>query len=351
MKEIILLKDYLNRFGSKHDDYPYRSGMDKEKLKQYFDQFELKAIFLSFDEINFRKSDFVGYPVVYTSQEDLNYKYKSYIEDVVYGLELSGAKVIPAFKYLKANNNKIFMEIIRDQLNIPEIKNIRSYHFGTLEDAMSKVESLDSPLVVKGAEGAMSKNVKLATNKKELYKALKQIAATKNIKYEFKDYLRQKKHKGYRRESKFRNKFIIQNYVPHLSHDWKIYVFGDHFFIFKRPVVNKNSFKASGGGYDNYYYGKDAELPSGIFDFAQKIFREMDTPFVSLDVAYDYKTHEFFLLEFQLIYFGTAGILKKYSNEYFYKGKNKWVAIENHGDIEYEYAYAVNHYLKKQNIK
>ena len=36
MKEIIALMDYKSKFGSKHFDTPYRSGMDKKKLAAYF---------------------------------------------------------------------------------------------------------------------------------------------------------------------------------------------------------------------------------------------------------------------------------------------------------------------------
>jgi len=344
-KKIFLLIDYLNRFESKHDDYPYRSGMDKNKLKEYFAQQNLEAIFIPFSEVDFRNNKMKGEYVLYTSQEDPGYYYKSYIEDVVYGLEIAGAKLIPSFKYLRANNNKVFMEILRDQLAITTLQNIKSYHFGTLEECMRKADTFKYPVVIKGAEGAMSKNVALAETKNELVDTIKKMAATRIIKEELRESIRGRKYKGYKIQSNFRKKYVVQSFIPDLKNDWKVYVFGDKIFVFYRPIFKERGFRASGGGYDNYYYGLNAQVVDGLFDFAFDIYKALKTPFVSLDIAFD--GNDFYLLEFQLVYFGTAGILKKYSKEYFVKQDGDWVTNKNEGDIEKVYVESVIKYLSK----
>lgn len=344
-RKIFLLIDYLNRFESKHDDNPYRSGMDKNKLKEYFAQNNFEAIFIPFSEVDFRNNNMKGEYVLYTSQEDPGYYYKSYIEDVVYGLELAGAKLIPSFKYLRANNNKVFMEILRDQLTITAAQNIKSYHFGTLEECLKKADSFAYPAVIKGASGAMSKNVALAKSKTELLSTIKKLSATINFKEQLRERIRERKYTGYKIQSGFRKKYIIQNFIPNLKNDWKVYVFGDKIFVFYRPIFKERGFRASGGGYDNYYYGLDAQVVDGLFDFAFDIYKVLDTPFVSLDIAFD--GNEFYLLEFQLVYFGTAGILKKYSKEYFVKQDGDWVSNKNEGDIEKVYVESVVKYLSQ----
>ena len=344
MRNILLLTDYLNRFESKHDDYPYRSGMDKRKLKQYFEEYGYNAIIITPTEVDYRKDIVADLPVVYTSQEDPGYFYKSYIEDIVYGLELAGARVIPPYKYLRANNNKVFMEILRDQMEFEGIKNIQSSCFGTLEEAMNKADEFEFPVVVKGATGAMSANVALAKNKDELKKTLRQIAATRNLKEELREIVRSKKYIGYTKQSKFRSKFIIQKFIPGLENDWKLYVFGQKIYVFYRPIFKHRGFRASGGGYDNYFYGSEAKIPDGLFDYAFSIYKTLNTPFVSLDIAQT--RNEFLLFEFQLVYFGTAGILKKYSKEYYIREGDNWTGKPNDGDIEKVYVESVVSYLK-----
>ena len=111
MKKIYLLTDYKGHFGSKHDAIPYRSGTDKNLLQKYFSEYGFKTVFLGFSEVDFRKMDFKNKYVLYTSSEDVGCHYKSYIEDIVYGLHLQGAQLIPGYKWLQAHNNKVFMEI------------------------------------------------------------------------------------------------------------------------------------------------------------------------------------------------------------------------------------------------
>lgn len=344
MRKIILLVDYKDRFGLKHFDIPYRSGMNKQILKQYFQDNDYDVSFLKFNEIDF-SSDYKDQLVLYTSSEDIGYHYKNYIEDIVYGLELAGAIVIPGYKYLHANNNKVFMEILRNQSSLNEIKNIASYHFGSLVEIKTKLDTLKYPLVFKLAEGASGSNVKLVKSKKDLIKTVKKYCRTRYLQEDLWDLGRSGKHKGYIKESLYRQKFILQEFIPNLVNDWKIYVFYDKYYIFYRPVFEHREFKASGGGYDNYFYGINAQAPEGIFDYAELIYNKLGVPNVSLDIAFDGKF--FYLIEFQSVYFGTAGIL--YSNEYFIKNKGEWIYEQNEKDIEKVYVHSITEYVKNKN--
>lgn len=342
--KIIILTDYLGRFGSKHNAFPYRSGMDKHKLKQYFYEYGFEAVFVPFSEVNFRKNEIISQYVLYTSQEDPGCYYKSYIEDIVYGLELLGAKVIPPYKYLRANNNKVFMEILRDQLELPIVKNIKSYHFGTLEECLKKADLFEYPVVIKGAEGAMSKNVTLAKSKTELFKKVKKLSRTKNYKEELREFVRSFKYEGYKKQSKCRKKFIVQNFIPNLKNDWKVLIFYDKYFIFQRNV-RKNDFRASGSGQDKYYYGSSCPVPDGIFDFARIIFNKLNVPQASLDIAFNGK--EFFLLEYQLLYFGTVGVVRSDCYYYFDSLNMSWIKKDVKPILEKEYVRSIVKYIEK----
>ena len=343
MNKIFLLTDYKNNFGSRHDSIPYRSGMDKKKLVEIFAKYGYDVEYLPLSEAWCNKDKLKGNLILYTSQEDIDYHYKNYIEDIIYALELFGCRVIPSFEYLKANNNKVFMEMMCDHKKLRSNDTLKTFNFGTLEEALKCMNKFQFPIILKGATGASAENVYLAKNKKDLIYKLKKISSTQKLTKDIKDSLRAIKYKGYSKESKYRKKFIIQSFIPNLKNDWKIYIFGEKIFVFYRPVFKHREFKASGGGYNNYYYGKEAFIPDGLFDFAYDIFKKLNVPCASLDIAL--ADNFFLLLEFQVIYFGTAGILKKYSSEYFFKDNNKWIERKNSGDIESIYVNSIAKYI------
>ncbi len=343
MEKIFILTDYKNIFGSKHNATPYRSGMDKDLLKKYFEESNFEVNFLEFSEIDFRKMNFKDKYVLYTSSEDIGYHYKDYIEDIILGLHLQGAILIPEYKYLRANSNKVFMEILRDQMNLDSIKNIKSHHFGTIEELNNRIDEFTFPVVIKSAAGAMSSGVRLAHNKKELIKIAKRLSRTKYLYDELWDYGRSIKHKGYIRESKYRKKFIIQDFTPGLKNDWKILVFGDRYYIFLRPS-RKNDFRASGSGADKYIYGKNFFIPDGIFDFAKSVFEKIKAPFLSIDIGYNEK--DFYLFEFQVIYFGTVG--HERSSCYYVNENSSWIEKKNALDIEKVYVDSIVKFINRK---
>ena len=337
--KIIILTDYKNNFGSKWNAKPYRSGLQKELLTQYFKQYSYNATFKAFSNIAINYSDYKNVPVLYTSSEDIEFKYKSYIEDIIYALELGGANVIPNYKFLKANNNKVFMELLKKNVFSDDINNLRTQVCGVFEDI--DLKKLIYPLVLKKATGAKGRGVFLAKNEKEFIKIAKQISRSHNYKKDIKDFIRQKRHSGYKKESLYRNKFIIQQFIPGLKSDYKILIFGNRYFIVER-IVKKNDFRGSGS--NNYIFGSEVNLPLGILKFAKKIFNQAKVPQLSIDIAFDGK--QFFLLEFQALFFGTSGIAK---SDMFYELNNeKHNAVKKTLSLEKIYADSIVKYLTTQ---
>lgn len=133
MKKIIALHDYKGQYASKYYGKIYRSGMDRNLLGQQFEKHGIQVEFLTFcDPQLFVKIK--DYPVIYTSQEDSDYKYKDFIEDIVLDLESNGAMTLPKYLYLRANNNKVFMEMLRRRI-LPEKYQLQTHWYGTLEEA------------------------------------------------------------------------------------------------------------------------------------------------------------------------------------------------------------------------
>lgn len=341
MKRILLLIDYKGHFGSRYDAVPYRSGFDLDLVKELFHKsgFTLEIIEMAKAK---QLNNVENIPVLYTSSEDIGYHYKSFIEDIVYYLELKGAIIIPAYKFLKANNNKVFMELLRDVDGFKWGNKLKSWCYGTLEELKNDLSEFEYPIVIKTAQGAMSRGVSLAKNEKDLIKKVKQIARSRNIKMDTKDKLRPYKHKNYKTESLYRNKFILQSFIPGLKNDWKILVFGDKYFILTRHIA-KGDFRAS-GSHVNYLAGSKAILPKGLLDYAKFIYDSINVPHLSIDVVYD--GTDFHLIEFQALYFGTSTI--NLSDVFFEKDSGQWGKYEIQGSVENFYVDSVICFLQKK---
>lgn len=342
--KIIALTDYKNRFGSKHFDVPYRSGMDKKLLQESFQKGGYDIEYIQFTELVNRTNIPKDCYYIYTSSEDQNYLYKNFIEDQILFLQESGCKVVPEYKYLRANNNKVFMELLRKSTGDFQLQTISSFVFGTKEEAMAMIDCFTFPVVIKKSEGASGRGVFKADNKIEFEKIVNKIAASKNCRHDLKEIGRAYKHSGYLKESRYRYKFVVQNMVPGLENDWKIYYFMDKLFVFYRPVFKSRGFRASGGGYDNYFYGESSKIPDGLFAFVEEVVKNFDVPHASMDIAYD--GEKFHLIEIQFLYFGTAGI--PYSKGYFKKIDGNYKFMQEDLTIEETYARAITKYIDKQ---
>lgn len=336
MRKIILLTDYQGRFSSKMPTVPYMSGMDKDLLKNEFIKRGCTVEYLNYPDLDFRNGDYKKAFVLYTSSEDDDLFYKSYIEDIIFGLELQGAYTIPSFKYLKAHHNKVFMEILRDQSNLQKIKNIKSLYFGTFEDLSNYKGLLEFPGVFKSAQGSTSTGVRKINSKREAAKYAKHFSRTRNIKYELWDLGRSFKYKAYKRESLFRRKFVLQNFIMNLDKDWKVLIFGNKYFILERRV-RENDFRASGSGLFRF----TANIPDGILDYAKEFYESENVPFLSMDIGFD--GNSFYLMEFQALYFGTVTLQK--SPFYFENEDIKWNIVHETSVLENVFAEAVVNYI------
>jgi len=341
--QIYALIDYKGHFGSKSDSKFYRSGMDINQLKKYFKERCYELNVLKFNEVDFRRNVWKNQNIIYTAQEDPDYYYKNYIEDIVYALELAGANVIPKYKFLLADNNKVFEELMRDISGADFIKNIRSFHFGSFEDYRDNNFKLRQKMVFKKAAGAVSRGVFLVKDEAEGLRIAKRISKTPFHNDNLKDIIRPFIHKGYLVNSRNRRKFIVQNFVNGLENDWKILAFGNKFIIEYRGVRD-NDFRASGS--HKFLFDEDIQniIPDGIFEYAEKIRDLFDTPHLSLDIGCI--NNEFYLFEFQALYFSSYAA--RMSKTYFIKKDGIFVRMEGNLCLEQLYVDSIIDYIEME---
>jgi glutathione synthase/RimK-type ligase-like ATP-grasp enzyme len=342
IKSITLLTDYKGYFGYKWKATPIYSGYNLELLKQYFNKYGYAPEFIRLADVNFSQADWHNKLIHYTSSQDYGDNYKGYIEDIIYGLELNGAHVVPGYKYLRAHNNKVFMEILRDQILGYEFSGLQSQHFGTLEEIEKSANNnlIQYPCIIKSAMGAMSSGVALARDLSDLIRKAKQLSRTPHLHYELRDWTYTWRYDGYQRESRFQKKFIIQNFIPGLANDWKVLIYGDQFYVLKRHV-RPNDFRASGSHVD-YYSGIEAGFPEQMLEFAAEVYRKLDVPQLSIDVGFDGSRG--YVFEFQALNFGAS--TQYISNEYFTRERN-WTTKKKAFDQEEAYVWALVHYFER----
>jgi glutathione synthase/RimK-type ligase-like ATP-grasp enzyme len=336
------IADYKNIFGSKFDAFPYRSGFDKDLLKRLFLKENIELSFIEPFDIYFINTDWKNKFILYTSSEEYKFHYKGFLEDIVLGLSEAGARVIPNYLFLRANNNKVFMEIV-NQLKLPSnLHNLPALYFGTLDELKAYINGheVTFPCVLKASAGSKSRGVMLAKNKKDLLEKAKKISSTFKIGVYLKELVRRKIHKGYLIESSFQRKFIIQPYIPALENDWKIIIYGEKYYILKRSV-RLNDFRASGSG-RNYLSGKEAGFPMDMLGYIRQYFLAFDVPNLSIDFGFDGSRG--YIFEFQAVHYGTYTQQK--SRDYYEYINGEWELKTNDLTAEEVYVYSIVRYMR-----
>jgi len=344
MTPLYLLTDYKHRFGLKWESSPYRSGYDRPALGECFAKHGYNVEYVPFSEVFSRSQQWKGKLVLYTSCEEIGGNYKSYIEDIVYGLEEAGAHLLPRAAFLRAHHNKVFMETLRGQLLGEELTGLQTRSFGAIEEFEAALEAREiaMPCVLKPAAGAMSRGVTLAHTDEEAVKEAKRLSRTPHIRYEIRDYLRSLKIPGYRRESRYQGKFIVQPLIPDMTADWKVLVYGDQYYVLKRHI-RPGDFRAS-GSHMNYLPGRHSGIPDAALSLVEEICNKLDVPHLSVDVAFNGKRP--YMFEFQTIYFGTS--TQVLCEEYHTRQEGKWVVQQKEFDQEEVFAWGIAHYLSRR---
>jgi len=337
MEQIFLLTDYRNQFYSstKHRG----ASIDLERLRNDLAKLEFELIVRPFSKVDFCTQNYKDKWVLYQSSEDPGLFYKSYIDDILLGLSLQGAKLIPDFAKFRAHHNKHFMEIMRDLHTSPAIKNIQAERYGTYEDYQKDFERIKSKsFVLKSSNTSKSRGVYLLRNIKQKLKFPKKVSGTPSLQNA--RYLMERLRTGNKplHISNNRQKFILQPYINGLQGDFRIVVYADKYYVLYRSN-RPNDFRASG----SMIFNHDTQLPKGLLDYAKGVFESFKVPFMALDIGV--KEDEFFLFEFQFISFGQYALEK--SRFYYFFEDGIWQKKPEEPDLEREIAMSVAKFIKK----
>ncbi|MDH5676633.1 MAG: hypothetical protein OEZ06_31235 [Myxococcales bacterium] len=338
-RQLLLLTDYKGEYWVRHRHTALTTVL--QALAEHLGGRGYKLRTLPFVALDLRSEAYRELPVLYQSSQDPGLYYKSYIEDMVLGLERAGARLLPRFELFRAHHNKVFMEVLRDLSGLPELQSLRARYFGTYEDLRSELHGLSYPAVLKLSERDTSRGVELLRDEGQA----RQVAEKLSRSFDLGDARHNLEHKlrrdGVRPHSFHRRKLIVQDFVPGLDHDYKIVTMADRFFVMKRPAPG-GDFRASGSRIERQF---PTELPEGLLDFTEKVFRHFDTPFASIDVMHD--GARFYLGEIQFLRFGTGPIHRNPRHFIRQGGDGSWTCIEGRRQWEAELAHGIATHLDR----
>lgn len=335
---VLLLTDY--RKALRQGIKKYRS-IDINKIKKIFFENQMDLEIMNYDKlvneigIENIKNKFI----IYTSSQ--NNEYKEYINDILYNLNLNNT-LIPKYELFKCHENKAFQDLHKKMLGI---KSLDSLYISTYKDLLNHTRKVKYPVVLKKVTGSGSISVYKVHNEHELKKMFKKIATKKYLIEFYKKYIYYKffdkisYSKEFLLEEKYYSRLVIQQFIPNLEDDWKILVFNNKFYSLNRKV-RKNDFRASGSGQFNFL----AEPPKRLLDFAKKIYSQLDTPFISLDIAIN--DEDCYLIEYQALHFGPITLL--HSEFYFTYVDEHWEKVEEQSDFTSVYAQSLIEYINNQ---
>lgn len=316
---LVTLNDIFNSAGQSW------KKLEVEKIVNKLD-FSVKVI--SFDEldgINLSSNDLV----IYTSSE--NPEIRQFIKNKIYYIK-DKCVLIPSYDLLMAHEDKGFQEVMKKE---KKFGNLKGCYIFDIDKHRFKY-----PKVLKTAQGAGSSGVFLIKNNADLKsikdKFFEPDFKRKVIQLQRKFKLNPEEYQIYSYKYKKFNLFVEQEFISNLACDYKVLVFGDRYYVLKRNV-RKNDFRASGSG--NFEF---VDPPIEVLNFAKEMSDILKNPYLSLDIAQSDKGCH--LIEFQATNFGPYTLLN--APVRYLQVENTWRTEENCKDLENNYAYALNFFLK-----
>ncbi len=338
MKLLILL-DYRSHF---YSSVRIRgASLNLASLKDGFKQVRYEVDIKHFAEVDFRQDDYRETIVLYQSAEDPSLFYRDYIEDILLGLLLQGAILIPRFSLFRAHHNKVFMEIIRSLEISDDPEKCRCQAFGTYEEYRQFATIDKFPVVMKPSSGSKSHKVLIARNRKEADKAARKLSRTPSAFNLLLSLRNRLDRKGFTPISNHRHKFIVQRFIPNLTGDYKIVVYGEKYFVVFREN-RPNDFRASGSGRLNF----PRNIPTQVLNYTKEVFEKFNVPFASIDVGYDGETC--YLFEFQFVMFGQYAVER--SPWHFVQRDKQWHLTKTKTTAETELVSATHLYIKNNHL-
>jgi len=312
------------------------SNLDLEIVTCSLTEAGFKVLVVDYDYLKDNLKETKGNVIVYTSSQRV--EHKNYIEDIMFLLKDDNL-LIPSFESLKAHDNKGF-QCLMD----------KKYAFGLIPcDYIADIsevrdELVEYPCVFKPANGASSTGVSIVKNKTEVLEKLNDIFdfSLRDLKKHVKKYFFKKRYnERWERYIKFGEKrFILQQFIPDLTYDYKVLIFGEKYYALKR-LVAEDDFRASGSGLHSREFDNEINL---ILEKAYEFKNKYSSHIYSLDFCINKDRVQ--LIEFQFTHVGPVTLTD--STCFFRRDENGiWDKKQCQSHLEIEFTKSVLGYINE----
>ena len=344
-KKITLLTGYDRFFGQTRKPWV---SMDVDRMLPVLHQNGYEVEECEFHDIVHRKSSIENAVIFYSFSQRTNLR--KYITDIIAYLDNGSNLIVPSQDLLLCHENKGYQELYKKKKGIGGL----SAHYLSSKRELDKYE-ISYPVVLKSVAGSNAKGVFLVSNREELESRIAAmgpgLGLLKHLDFFRRKYLRRKNvahypdyndridYYQYRDYITPEECFVLQEYIPDLSSDYRVIAMDDRFYVMQR-LNRDNDFRASGA--KRFVY--EVEFESGMLDFAKIIFEKIHNPFLSMDIAR--WNDRYYLFEFQALHFGVSAIR---NTPGFYRQTNgKWELIREKRPVEEEIADGLIKFLQRQ---
>jgi len=272
-------------------------------------------------------------------------EYKIFAEDVLLYLQAQGNRLVPSIHIARSLENKGYQELYK---RLRGIKSLTALYIAKPSELDAK--SLTYPVVFKSTTGFGSSGVQLVqtpeglrhATRAESYFTLSQVPKIirSKIGYFVRKYLLGRKNlRPYGDYYSPMKRFVLQQFIPNLSFDYKVLVYQERAFVLKRSVAD-DDFRASGS--EKFAF---EDPPDGLLDYARSLLRQFDEPYLSLDICFD--GSKFYLIECQGVHFGPYTLLNA-PKHYVWNGA-EWGVEYGCADLEEVTAESLVLYIAQSN--
>jgi len=345
MKEIVILTGYSGFIGQSRKPW---ISIDTAQFQKELSHVGMRYRTHEFHEIVNARIQLHDSLIFYTFSHRENLHH--YIRDCLLYLQSCGNRLIPPIDLFFCHENKGWQELFR---KINGIQDLSSYYFSSKREIGSY--DLKFPMVFKTVDGSNSTGVALVHSKadvlKELYCREAQPGILDKVDFWRRKHLRKhKKFPGYPQYDMQKDAiqyedyikpeipFVLQEFIPGLSYDYRVIVLGDKYFISKRHT-KAGDFRASGAKLFDFKISN----PDKILDQASILHSTLQSPFISLDFGED-TNGKLYLFEYQASHFGINAIVL--GNGYYQKQAGAWSFVEQKPHVEQYLAQAIAHFLE-----
>lgn len=271
--------------------------------------------------------------VLYGSSDDP--KLRAFYKDVLF---IAGQKchLLPKLEHLFAHENKGFQELYKRSIGVQSLKAEYLFEWDQLR--------LPMPFVFKTIEGAGSAGVTLVSSERKLRQIRRQFFSPSFLRRAITKVRRMRMTDDQRAMYTYRHQgrclAVAQEFVPGLTCDYKVLVYGRKYYLLRRST-RKDDFRASGSGIFTF----PLEPRTEVLDFARYQARSLDAPYLSLDIA-QREDGQCALIEYQVLHFGPYTILN--SSGYFERTSSEWRFVKETPCLEREMAQSITQYVAQK---